>query len=383
MRSPREHVSDDGTRTYRVRFRAGGKETSETFRAKSDAQTFATILDGGGVTDAMRWLAARENRTTETTFGQWFEEYVNQLTGVTSRTRADYRSQHRRYLTTLDGLPLPLITRSHVTGLVNRLDADGLSPKTIKNVIHMLASSLALAVDEGQIPRNPCARVRLPKARLDVVEAHFLTTAEAGALIRAMPERWQPFTTFLFGTGLRWSEATALKVRDVDFEAGTLRVDRAWKRIAGGQELGPPKSLKARRTINPAVAALVAAREAGGAPNDFLWRSTRGGVIHHGNYYNRVWVPACEAAGLTDPRPRIHDTRHSHASWLLSDGQALEAVQDQLGHESYETTRKVYAHLLPAVGVAVGRAASAAMEEVLAQSVERGPAAIGKGVVAD
>ena len=53
--------------------------------------------------------------------------------------------------------------------------------------------------------------------------------------------------------------------------------------------------------------------------------------------------------------PSAHDTRHTHASWLLSDGIPIEAVQDQLGHESAETTRKVYAHLLPAVGVAVGR----------------------------
>jgi integrase len=44
----------------------------------------------------------------------------------------------------------------------------------------------------------------------------------------------------------------------------------------------------------------------------------------------------------------------------------LEAVQAQLGHESVLTTRKVYAHLLPAVGVDVGRAASAAMERALA-----------------
>ena len=83
------------------------------------------------------------------------------------------------------------------------------------------------------------------------------------------------------------------------------------------------------------------------------------------NFYTNVWRPACERAGFGDDHPRIHDTRHTHASWLISDGMSLEQVQDQLGHESILTTRNVYGHLLPALGVAVGRSASAAMERVL------------------
>jgi integrase len=61
------------------------------------------------------------------------------------------------------------------------------------------------------------------------------------------------------------------------------------------------------------------------------------------------------------PAADAHDCRSTFGSWLISEGIGLEAVQDQLGHESYETTRKIYAHLLPAVGVAAGKAASAAL----------------------
>jgi integrase len=90
-----------------------------------------------------------------------------------------------------------------------------------------------------------------------------------------------------------------------------------------------------------------------------------GDRLRHGNFYNRIWVESCKRAGL-DPRPRIHDTRHTFASWLISEGASLEQVQDQLGHESYELTRRIYAHLLPAVGVAAGKAASAALSRALA-----------------
>lgn len=379
MRQIVDYRAKDGTVTYRVRYRHGGSQHSETFRRRVDAETFAQLLDISTL-DALRWLRDRQGNRVEdaTTFGHWFDGYLAQLTGITPRTRDDYKAMHRRYLTSLDPLPLPLITRAHVAAVVNRLDAEGKSPKTIKNVIHMLSSVMALAVDEGLIARNPVNRVRLPKQQIDEDHVQFLTYAEAASLIDALPAHYQPLVTFLFGTGLRWSEATALQARHVDLEHGTVRVQRAWKRIPGGWEVGPPKSKKSTRTVNAAVEALVAVEPLLGKLSDLVFTTPTGRPVRHSNFYNRVWVPACEKAGL-DPRPTIHTCRHTHASWLLSDGRGIEAVQDQLGHESYETTRKVYAHLLPAVGVAVGRSASAAMREVLAQRANRGVVAIEPG----
>ena len=379
MRQVKAFETENGLR-YRVRYRLAGRETSETFLRESDARTFAAILADGRddrVTDALSWLAARSQEVTgETaTFGAWFETYLSQLTGITPRTRDDYAAIHRRYLTELDPLPLPLISRAHVAAIVNRLEREGKSGKTIKNATHMLASVMALAVDEGHITRNPVRRIRITQTRADQdVEPRFLTYEEAANLIGATAEHYRPFVTFLFGTGLRWSEATALQSRDVDLSAGTVRVNRAWKRIPGGWEIGPPKTAKSRRTVNAAVPALVAVEPLLGAPTSLVFATATGAVVRHANFYNRIWRPACEAAGF-DPRPSPHDCRHTFASWLISDGIGLEAVQDQLGHESYDTTRKVYAHLLPAVGVAAGRSASEAMERVLAHR-RQGPLAL-------
>ena len=111
--------------------------------------------------------------------------------------------------------------------------------------------------------------------------------------------------------------------------------------------------------------ALAAVKPLLGKPSDLVFKTRSGGPVRHANFYTNVWSPACEAAGL-DPAPRIHDLRHSHASWLISAGIQLEAVQDQLGHESILTTRGVYGHLQPALGVAVGVAASEALEAALA-----------------
>lgn len=358
--------TDDGKR-YRVRYRLGATETSETFLYKHDAEMFRDILGDGRhnrVTEALAWLSAKQSDIEVETFGRWFTYYLSQLTGITAGTRAEYVAMHRRYLDHLDDLPITLVTRAHVAALVNDMDAKGLAPKTIKNAIHLLASVMGLAVDDGHIPRNPVRRVRLPQRQHDEDRLRFLTHAEVAELIEATPAYYQPLMMFLFGTGLRWSEATALQARHVSLDNGTVTVRRAWKRIPGGWQIGPPKSEKSNRTVNAAVPALVAVADLLRKPNDLVFETVTGQPVRHSNFYNRIWVPSCERAGF-DPRPTPHDSRHTFASWLISDGIDLTAVQDQLGHESYETTRKLYAHLLPAVGVAAGRSASAAMEQVL------------------
>lgn len=368
MRKPIEHRATDGTRTWKVRYRSGGKETSQTFRRKADAEMFAGIM-GRGETDriaeALAWLAAKDSDREAETFAQWFDAYVDQLTGVTPRTREDYRSLRRRYLSDLDSVPLPLLTRAHVTAIVNDMDRAGRAPKTIKQAIHLLSTCLQMAVDQRHLSANPCKGIRLPSQQLGGAEARFLTYEQAGALIEAMPAHYRPLVTFLFGTGMRWSEATAIMGKHVNLDKGTVRVEQAWKRVPGqGFEIGPPKTRKARRTVNAAVPALLAIEPLIRKPNDLLFLTASGGPVRHANFLTNVWPKACARAGL-DPRPRIHDTRHSHASWLISDGQSLEAVQDQLGHESILTTRGTYGHLQPALGVAIGLAASQAMERVL------------------
>lgn len=368
MRQVKEVHTSDGTR-YRVRYRLGGRETSETFLRRPDAEMFRDILgDGSGdrVTQALAWLRAQQTGPTSSlTFGQWFDAYVTQLTGVTPRTREDYRSIRRRYLSHLDQTPLTMLGRAHVTGLVNDMEAAGRAPKTIKQTVHLLSTCLALAIDEGHLTANPCKRVRLPTASLDTVDPRFLTTAEFAALVAATPAHYKPLVTFLFGTGMRWSEATGIEGRHIDLEAGTVRVDQAWKRVPGdGFRLGPPKTPRARRTVYAAEQAIEAVRPLLGGPRELVFRTASGGPVSHANFYNNIWTKTCERAGL-DPAPRIHDARHTHASWLLSDGVSLEAVQDQLGHESIETTRRVYAHLIPAVGERVRASATLVLRGAL------------------
>lgn len=363
----------DGGVTWRVRVRAGGRQTTETFDSEAAAKVFVSrVMDPAIGADRAVLLRSREDANSPDyvpTLREMFTTHVEQLTGVEGRTKDDYRAvAGRTWLKTMGSLRVDEITRADVAQWVNGMTG---APKSIKNAHSILSAVLESAVREGYAKTNPARGTRLPRAgEQDTADNRYLSHAEFDRLYKSTPEHYQPLVLLLFGTGLRWSEATALQVQDVDLEVGTLRVVRAWKKDGkSGWKIGPPKSAASRRTIAlPAevvAACKVLVLNDGGDErkgDEWLFTTSSGVAVRHNNFYNRIWKPACEAAKLA-PRPRIHDARHTHASWLIAQGVRLEVVQDRLGHEDFKTTRKVYAHLMPDMLREAGLAASKAFAQ--------------------
>lgn len=357
-----EVVRKDGTTVYRVRVRLPSKQTTETFTSKAAARVFRENVIEFGAEEA---VAMRDHDDPNSsayipTLKEMLEKHTNELTGVDKRTRDDYLAVARRsWLPTLGGYPVNKVTRAHLARWVNAEDGTK-SPKTIKNAHSVLSATLEAAVDAGHIERNPARKMRLPRSgEHEVEENRYLTHKEYDLLLRTVPEHYKAFVMLLFATGLRFSEATALQVRDLDSVNGTVRVMRAWKREKGAVRIGPPKSKMSRRTIAVAPEVVNAVRPLLDRPGDsWLFVTATGRPILHSNFYNRIWKPACVSAGLS-PRPRIHDARHTHASWMIAQGARLEVVQERLGHEDYTTTRRVYAHLTPDLQAEARRAARA------------------------
>lgn len=148
--------------------------------------------------------------------------------------------------------------------------------------------------------------------------------------------------------GLRFGEAAALRVGDVDVSARRIRVRRSvtYVRKTGLVE-GPTKNHTSRTVPVPAFVARLLATEIGDRDGDALvFQSTRGGgylTLGQARYaFTKATtaVDGCEGV-------RLHDLRHTCASLAISAQPNVKVVQRLLGHKSAVLTLDRYGHLLP------------------------------------
>jgi integrase len=367
----------DGSTAYRVVWRQNGRGQSETFDNERKARAFRGRVDAADQRWPVGWVPGVGDPQgfdpDQLTVRQWCERAIDSRPSIESRTRADYRRDLAAHLyPVLGDVPIAQVTREDAGRWVNGLTG---APKTIRNLHGLVSSCWNDAVIGGHVARNPFEKLRLPRADgIESGEKVFLTPGEFAQLRDAFPDHYQPFVITLAGTGMRFGEATALKVSHVNIARRTLRIDSAWKRQDDGTfEIGPPKSKKSVRTLDLPDEVFDAIRPLLNRPRDaYLFTAVRGGYIRHSNFNNRIWTPAvseaaccrphreqqkpekpsrywypepCGCPGYLDRRPTPHDLRHSCASWLLEAGRPLNEVQAQLGHESITTTVGTYGHL--------------------------------------
>ncbi|MEV5042715.1 tyrosine-type recombinase/integrase [Microbacterium sp. LMI1x-1-1.1] len=357
---------------YRVQGRHEGKQLQENFIHLGGAQQFKSLVERAGWPAARAVVRARRNTDPDAlTLGAWTDKYLDPasglLTGIEDATREGYRrNAERSFIAYLGQVPVATLTRADVGRWVNwqeqqptsRRPDRPISAKTVRNYHALLSAVMTAAVDSGIRPDNPARKTRLTRGQAR--EGVFLSVDEYTTLLHFIPEGFTSFVMFLANTGCRWGEATALTWGDLDARVtpATIRVDKAWKKSAGGGPiLKHPKSSRARRTIS-VPPDIVDALGKPGRSDALIFANSNGKHLWMGRFRASVWDPAvekaidpeaCEPYGLVPLRrkPTPHDLRHSHASWLIAGGAPLPFVQARLGHESITTTINTYGHLQP------------------------------------
>ncbi len=139
--------------------------------------------------------------------------------------------------------------------------------------------------------------------------------------------------------GMRPGEALALRWGDCS-DRGLL-IDEAYT----DAQLKAPKVNRRRHVelVAPLADDLVLLRPDSGHREDFVCPNRYGQPLHGANWQRRVWVPACERAGIDGARP--YSLRHSYASLLIHSGRPVNYVQAMLGHSSPVLTLETYAHV--------------------------------------
>ncbi len=399
-----------GDPSYTVMWRAGGSRTGrtcrETFDDETQAERFCDLVNGHGQQWPPGWVKgvgfveiSESSAPDAEKFKVYAHAYVGLLTDIGEHTKTNYtRFIDNHMIPWFGELSVSdrgdKLTRDHVSRWILDLQEGRPGPlhppgterrkyaaKTIANLHGLLYSILQSAVDADPSLRdsNPCAHTKLPKGNDTEDDEVFLEPEEYALLREHVRADAVDIIDALVSTGLRWGEVTALQPRDFTLvsKRPTLRVQRAWKRRGeGGTFLGAPKTKKSRRTLvlTPEQVRLFQRLCQGKKPTDLVFTAPEGGAWHSGVFHAHRWKPAlngANAAGLTK-RPRIHDLRHTHASWLIAGKVPLPVIQARLGHESITTTVDRYGHLLESsddeVVAAVKWAMSAAIPETMAKA---------------
>ncbi|MCF0172342.1 MAG: tyrosine recombinase XerD [Bacteroidales bacterium] len=262
---------------------------------------------------------------------------------MSDETIAGYSFDLRRFFGYLDDLGLAdprRVSGEEMTGYISNLSESGISKRSQARAISALKSFYLYLEDEEGLDKNPCDAIDTPKIQRhlpDVLSAEEID-AIIGSVDLSKPEghRNKAMLEMLYSCGLRVSELTTLKISDLFFEEGFIRI------IGKGnkQRLVPIGEyaidsvklyIDCRRTMPVARGC-----------EDFLFLNRRGRPLTRQMVFTMVREQVA-AAGI-EKTVSPHTFRHSFASHLVENGADLRTVQEMLGHESVLTT-EIYTHI--------------------------------------
>ncbi|MCV2216872.1 tyrosine-type recombinase/integrase [Thauera sp. Sel9] len=279
--------------------------------------------------------------------GMVFEDLMNAyLSAKALDNRSSDRDQYSlaRLSPYFGGRDVRGLKRAHVRDYVRLRLADGVKVSTVRRELRVFCAAInfvRLEHDLHELP-NPVAKLGLSAEEPRV---RWITQEEAARLVAAAERvarrpHLSAFIRLALNTGCRRGELLGLEWSRVD-------VDRRFFLLEARHTKG-----RKRRTVplnDDALGALERlkrwqAERLSGSPWVFGWRP--GSRI---TTFKTAWRSSLERAGIDDFR--IHDLRHTFASWLVMQGVSLYVVKDLLGHASITQT-EIYAHLAPSQGAA-------------------------------
>jgi integrase len=235
----------------------------------------------------------------------------------------------------------------------------GLSPRSVRHHHMTLHIALQTAVKWGLLQRNPADVVSPPKAKKPEIQTW--DEYEIRRFLDATKDSvYYPIFYLALFTGLRRSELLALRWQDMDSLYCQLYISRSMHHLKTGQIVfRQPKSTKGNRTVALSPSTLKILREyrqrreaeavilaKSITDNDLVFCHLDGSPLLPGTI-SHAWDKAVRHAGIRVIR--LHDARHTHASYMLKQGIHPKVVQERLGHSSIQVTLDTYSHVAPGI----------------------------------
>jgi len=318
------------------------------------------------VAEKLRQLqgVARENGhlpdAGKLTLGEYLTRWLEQAEcRLRPTTLLDYRTIAEKHVIPHVGtIRLSRLDPMRIARLYAALAKAGMSGRRREQVHGFLHKVLADAHKWGLLPNNPASMVDKPKRERK--ERTLWTPEEISRFIASVQAgehgQYGPLLGFLLASGCRVGEALGLRWSDIDWKAGTVRIERQIVHVGREAIESEPKTKAGIRTISLPTWGLGVLRQqrarvaacrlkAGSA-----WQEssrvfpTEVGTVPHRRNVERALDEACGRLGL--PRIRVHDLRHLHLSMLAMAGVPVKVAQARAGHATAAVTMAVYSHVL-------------------------------------
>jgi integrase/recombinase XerC len=277
-------------------------------------------------------------------FRRAVERFLDDLErrNFSQHTVAAYRrdlERFARYLSELtheDEPRLSDFTAARVRRYVAWMVSTRYARRTVQRGLAAVRSLAKYLVAKKALAANPALGLTAPRPEKRLPS--FLTRKEAELLFErpaepTLPElRDRAVLELFYGTGIRLSELTELKMRDVDASGGLVRVTGK-----GNKQRVVPLGDHAREAIERYLSA-----RGGAAPDEPLFLNLRGGKLSGRSVQRLVAKRLGQVSEARSLSP--HVLRHTFATHMLNAGADLRAVQELLGHASLSSTQ-IYTHV--------------------------------------
>lgn len=321
-------------------------KTQKEVRQKLTAIT--TEIDNGTYTEPSKTKVSEWLKT-------WLRDYIGNVKPATVKSYQDHVKLN--IIPYIGAAQLAKLTTPMIQTMYNDLQRDkGLSPKTIKNVHGVLHRALEQAQKMGFIRNNPTEAVILP--RIEKKQIKPMEDDQLTAFLNAI--KGHPYELVFFVTvftGLREGEVLGLTWDCVNFQTGTLLINKQHGKIKGTREYAFSSLKNDRpRRIEAAPAVIEALQKQ--RQNQIAWRSACPELWNNhdnlvfttewGRYLCNYTVYKAFKKIVRDlgmEQVRFHDLRHTFAVNSLRAGDDIKTVQGNLGHHTASFTLDTYGHV--------------------------------------
>jgi len=369
-------------RSWLVTVHANGQREFKVVQSKQDAKDLVAYihkqeLAGINVVETLRHARLKQDEPPAATpfprlrdaLPAWIDR-LERAGDIRGGTPAAYRSRLATWVyphalpdgRQLGDLPVNTVAREMLGAVIWRVKEAGRSMAVIEQIRNPIRTYYDSLIETKTLPGpNPAADLRYfigRGANRKPRSAVFFDQTEGPQLVgtaKAMLPRWHAFILTGLLAGLRWGESAALYKTDIDWTRGKLLVQRTFSEK--GNSIQPCKDgddrwVKASPALLAALREHLAAIDLEGQVKEWspdqrqlVFPNTKGRISHYGWFLEGVWQPLLSKAGL--PYRKYHATRHTFATWLLSDGADLRWVQQQMGHATIGQTADTYGHVQP------------------------------------